>query len=116
MRLRNGTIALSATDVANHLSCTHLTGLNLRLARGEVAAPAWENPHLVVLQQRGMEHERAYLVQVLSETKGNVSRAASLAGRYRAEFYKLLHKYDLDPAEFKGEAAPRGSRKDNGSG
>src|SRR6266853_5947795 len=66
MRMRNGTIALSATDVANHLSCTHLTGLNLRLARGEVAEPAWENPHLVVLQQRGMEHEKAYVESLRS--------------------------------------------------
>src|SRR5580704_11590352 len=66
MRMRNGTIALSATDVANHLSCTHLTGLNLRLARGEVAEPAWENPHLVVLQQRGMEHEQAYVESLRS--------------------------------------------------
>ena len=66
MRIRNGTIALSATDVANHLSCTHLTGLNLRLARGEIAEPAWENPHLVVLQQRGMDHEDSYVESLRS--------------------------------------------------
>ena len=47
------------------------------------------------------EFERAYVVQVLTATHGNVSRAAALAGRYRAEFYKLLRKYDLDPASFK---------------
>ena len=47
------------------------------------------------------EFERAYLTQVLSSVRGNVSRAAALAGRYRAEFYKLLRKHDLDPASFK---------------
>jgi len=47
------------------------------------------------------EFERAYVVQVLTATHGNVSRAATLAGRYRAEFYKLLRKYDLNPASFK---------------
>ncbi|MEO8660101.1 MAG: TM0106 family RecB-like putative nuclease [Bryobacteraceae bacterium] len=52
---------LSATDVANHLSCVHLTALSLQVARGEIEAPAWEDPHLAVLQLRGMEHERAYL-------------------------------------------------------
>jgi two-component system, NtrC family, response regulator GlrR len=45
--------------------------------------------------------ERAYLIQVLTATRGNVSRAAEVSGRHRAEFYKLLRKYDLDPASFK---------------
>jgi predicted RecB family nuclease len=56
-----GYLILSATDVANHLSCRHLTTLNLLLARGELPAPAWENPHLRILQERGLEHERAYV-------------------------------------------------------
>ena len=66
MRVRSGRITLSATDVANHLSCAHLTKLDLRLARGEIAEPAWENPHLVVLQQRGLEHEKAYIESLRS--------------------------------------------------
>ena len=52
---------LSATDLANHLSCRHLTTLDLLLAKGEIAEPTWENPHLRVLQQRGLEHEKAYI-------------------------------------------------------
>jgi two-component system response regulator GlrR len=46
--------------------------------------------------------ERAYLVQVLTATRGNVSRAAELAGRHRAEFYKMLRRCGLDPGTFKG--------------
>lgn len=61
MRLRQETITLSATDLANHLSCRHLTTLELLLSRGVLSEPAWENPHLRVLQQRGLEHERAYI-------------------------------------------------------
>ena len=57
---------LSATDVANHLSCHHLTTLNLLLARGELPEPAWDNPHLKVLQARGLEHERAYVAGLRS--------------------------------------------------
>lgn len=60
MRLLQGTARLSATDLANHLSCRHITTVDLRLARGEIAEPQWENPHLDVLRQRGMEHEKAY--------------------------------------------------------
>jgi two-component system response regulator GlrR len=45
--------------------------------------------------------ERNYLVQVLSMTEGNVSQAAKLAGKYRADFYELLKKHDLKVDEFK---------------
>jgi two-component system response regulator GlrR len=45
--------------------------------------------------------ERDYLVQVLSMTEGNVSQAAKLAGKYRADFYDLLKKHDLKVEEFK---------------
>src|ERR1700746_1755636 len=67
MRVRHGTATLSATDLANHLSCRHLTTLDLLLAKGEIAEPSWENPHLVVLQQRGLEHEKAYIDSLRSK-------------------------------------------------
>src|SRR6202021_3637905 len=61
MQERHGRVYVSATDLANHLSCRHLTTLDIRLAKREIAAPSWENPHLVVLRQRGLEHERSYI-------------------------------------------------------
>jgi two-component system response regulator GlrR len=45
--------------------------------------------------------EKDYLIQVLSMTEGNVSQAAKLAGKYRADFYDLLKKHDLKVEEFK---------------
>jgi two-component system response regulator GlrR len=45
--------------------------------------------------------ERDYLVQVLALTEGNVSQAAKLAGKYRADFYDLLKKHRLKVDEFK---------------
>ncbi len=36
------------------------------------------------------EFERTYLRNVLQMTGGNISRAAQFAGRYRADFYKML--------------------------
>ncbi len=57
---------------------------------------------LMPLDEAREEHDRAYLTQVLMETGGNVSKAASLAGRYRAEFYKMMRKYGINPADFKG--------------
>ncbi len=47
------------------------------------------------------EFSRNYLTQLLRLTRGNVSRAARLAGRNRTDFYKLLAKHQLDPSRFK---------------
>lgn len=44
---------------------------------------------------------RQYLCQLLRLTHGNVSRAARLAHRNRTDFYKLLKRFHLDPAQFK---------------
>lgn len=47
--------------------------------------------------------ERTYLLQVLTATRGNVSKAAALSGKYRGDFYKLLHKHGLVPESFREE-------------
>ena len=47
--------------------------------------------------------ERTYLLQVLTATRGNVSRASALSGKYRGDFYKLLHKHGLVPETFRDE-------------
>jgi two-component system response regulator GlrR len=47
------------------------------------------------------EFTRAYLTQLLQITGGNVSHAARLAERNRTQFYKLLSRYGLAPADFK---------------
>ena len=59
---------------------------------------------LMPLDEAREEHDRAYLTQVLMETGGNVSRASALAGRYRAEFYKMMRKYGINPADFKSNS------------
>ncbi|GMV50196.1 MAG: Transcriptional regulatory protein GlrR [Nitrospirae bacterium] len=47
------------------------------------------------------DFERSYLQNVLQLTGGNISRAAQFAGRYRADFYKMLKKYGLHPSMVK---------------
>lgn len=47
--------------------------------------------------------EKSYLIRILELTRGNVSRAATLAGKYRADLYNLLKKYLINPADFKKE-------------
>jgi two-component system response regulator GlrR len=50
------------------------------------------------------EFEKTYLKNVLQLTGGNISRAAQFAGRYRADFYKMLKKYGLHPSTLRAKA------------
>ena len=61
MRIQGGKLRLSASDLANHLGCRHLTALDLEAAHGWLSPPTWRDPALEVLQQRGFEHEAQYL-------------------------------------------------------
>jgi len=45
--------------------------------------------------------EKTYLTNLLQISEGNVSRAAKLAGKYRADFYDLLKKHGLKTEKFK---------------
>lgn len=74
---------------------------DLLLLGGEVAQTP--SRKLVSLTQAQDDAERTYLIQVLTATRGNISQAAALAGRYRPDLYKLLRKHALDPAAFKDE-------------
>jgi two-component system response regulator GlrR len=50
--------------------------------------------------------ERDYLISILKITQGNVTSAAELAGKYRADLYGLLKKHGLNPADFKNPSSP----------
>jgi predicted RecB family nuclease len=60
MRGTGTTIELSASDLAQFLGCRHRTALDLAVAHGLREAPRWVDPVMVVLQQRGLDHERGY--------------------------------------------------------
>ena len=53
------------------------------------------------LKDARSEFEKEYLLNLLKLTQGNISKASDLAGKYRADFYQLLKKYDLKPEEYK---------------
>ena len=62
----------------------------------DAEANAW-----VPLDKARRAFERDYLVNILTMTCGNVTRAARLAGRNRTEFYRLLERHLLEPAAIK---------------
>jgi len=61
MRLVDGTLRLSPTDLGNHLACAHLTQLELRVQRGELERPHVDDPYGRIIMAKGNEHERAFL-------------------------------------------------------
>ena len=61
MRSHDGVLHLSATDLAGHLSCAHLTALDAAVARGKRDKPRFWDPLRDILRARGNQHEQAYL-------------------------------------------------------
>lgn len=47
--------------------------------------------------------EREYIENLLKISKGNVSTASKMAKRYRADIYKLIKKYNLNPEHYRNE-------------
>ncbi len=56
---------------------------------------------LLTLQEARAGFEKKYLQNLLKITGGNVSKAAELAGKYRADLYSLMKKHDIAPRDFK---------------
>jgi uncharacterized protein len=68
MRLRDdGTLQLSPSDLSAHLACPHLTTLDVKVARGELARPHVDDTHGDLLRRKGDEHEAAYLARLIAE-------------------------------------------------
>jgi len=53
------------------------------------------------LKDAKLDFERDYLVELLELTQGNVSKAAKLAGKYRADLYELMKKCGLQADDFR---------------
>ncbi len=50
------------------------------------------------------DFEKNYLIQLMKISRGNVSQASKLAGKYRADLYELLNKYHINPLDFRQDS------------
>ena len=64
MRIREGRLDLTATDVSNFLGCRHRVGLEMAAAAGSLAKPVFEDPQLEAMFRRGLEHESNYVASL----------------------------------------------------
>ena len=53
------------------------------------------------LKEARDDFQKTYLMHLIEYAKGNVSLAAKLAGKYRADLYDLLKKYNLNPSDYR---------------
>ena len=76
MKITEGRVRVSASDVANFLACRRLTQLDLLRARGELRPPHARDLGFEDLVRRGEEHERA----VLERFRADGREVADLGG------------------------------------
>jgi predicted RecB family nuclease len=86
LRIIDGRVRLSASDVANFLACRHLTRLDLLHARGVIKPPYFSDVGLDDLVKRGEVHEkevlqgfrdRGLIVVETPPSQGNVAAGAA---------------------------------------
>ncbi len=56
---------------------------------------------LLTLQKARAIFEQEYVQNLLQTTGGNISKAAELAGKYRADIYHLMKKHNISAQDFK---------------
>ena len=61
----------------------------------------------VPFREAKRQWERSYCDLVLRIAKGNVAKAAVLAGKDRKDFYSVLQRNDLDPNDYRPPAKAR---------
>lgn len=72
-----------------------------------------EPSHFEKLKDAKNKFEKDYLLQLIEFTKGNISEAANLAGRYRADMYELLKKHGLKASHFRDRLQPSNGSQGN---
>jgi two-component system, NtrC family, response regulator GlrR len=71
-----------------------------------------KEPGLGSLKEAREAFERSYVIKVLEACRGDVSEAAGIVGKSRTDFYALLRKHKLKPADFRSTGAGRGDAFD----
>jgi uncharacterized protein len=103
MKCTESGIRISATDLSNHLSCRHVTTLDLQVARGERSAPSWAAPDLAVIRERGQRHEEAYLDHLVLQKKMKIVNLVEI--KDEKELIQLTRKLMEEGAEVIAQGA-----------
>jgi predicted RecB family nuclease len=80
MRVYHQQLLFSATDLVNFLGCRHATFLDRRQLE-DLLPIARTDPYLALLQEKGIEHERAHLERL----RGEHGHVIEITGEYSLE-------------------------------
>jgi hypothetical protein len=88
MKIIGDCVRLSATDLANHVACRHLTSLDLAVAQERVAPPEKTAWLPASMQRRGEAHERAFVVlKILAARLDAAGMIYMVTGSIAAGYY-----------------------------
>ena len=90
----------SASDLVNFLGCGHATALDVRQLTDPVDFPP-DSAQTVLLQEKGIEHERAFLEQLRAEGRAVVEIASDGTLEERVE--RTLHAMRGDVPRHAGD-------------
>src|SRR5688572_10305563 len=91
MHVADDVLVFFATDLSNFLACPQLTLLSRRTAFGGPKPPKYDDPGIPVLQQRGLEHEHAFLAKLRAAGK-SITEIVDLNDIYGIDKWRRLHE------------------------
>lgn len=104
MRGAGASLRLAATDLSNHLACSHLTSLSLADAAGQIAGGYTNfDPFLKVLRERGQAHENAYLAHLRGSGR-RIEAGGEDTERWMAEGVDVITQASLESGRWYGRA------------
>ncbi|HTF61706.1 MAG TPA: TM0106 family RecB-like putative nuclease [Edaphobacter sp.] len=89
-------VLFSASDLSNHLACSHATSLDFEVARGHRESPKWHSPDLWILQERGRLHEEAYIRHLRDQGLSVRDLRVTAADQMAAEATRISMKTGVD--------------------
>ncbi len=87
-----------------HLHCLAPPGAHRKEAREAALSRITESRFQEAKASAIAQFERAYIVELLSRTRGNISEAARISGKERSRLGKLVKKYGLERTSFVPDA------------
>lgn len=95
MRKEKGEFIFSASDLANHIHCKHLTNLNHHAVTGVLEKPFTTDRSLVLLRDRGEEFEQVILSEYENSGKTVFTVDKDLAVAYKQTVAAMKIGYDI---------------------
>lgn len=95
---------LMTDEAMIHLHCLSLPGECQTDARNAALSRLTESRFQEAKASAIAQFERAYIVELLARTRGNISQAARISGKERSRLGKLAKKYGVERTSFVGEA------------